>query len=115
MQTVRGAKVLARRWAGTATEVFLDHRGRFPEIMAKAIVGRALYGFGPAAFFMADLNNRPLSTWGNHMKDSDDLWAGLRAVNWSSDGLRLSRDKVVASERCTAEGVASAPIRHRRP
>ena len=97
-------------YAAAAREVFAEHPLRAPEIMAKALLCRALYGFGPDSFLMFDLHNRSVGGWRDYMKLYPDFSRALKLINWRSGNVTQERDKVRTSERCAEAGIAFAPI-----
>lgn len=97
-----------RGYAEIAAEAVRARPFEVPFTMAKVAYANLRYDLGPDAYFLFDLDHRPMSTWRDYLR-----WKPhMRNVLWA---LHLGRgdmvkDKVLTSERCLAGGVRAVPI-----
>lgn len=93
-----------------AREVLAKHPLRGPAIIAKALLGRAIYNMGPDQFFLFDLHNRPLASWRDHLRLYPEFSRALKLINLRHGSVEAERDKLRATARMLDAGVPVAPI-----
>lgn len=87
----------------------VDYRAaRAPEILSKLVNARLNHRMGPYDFFLADLFNRPQTTWSEYLREQPHTDRMLRALHPPADEA-ITRDKLLAAERAEQAGVPSIP------
>lgn len=99
----------ARKLADVSSELLRHRRGAAPRIAAKAMLAR-FRGIELSRFLMLGMYNQRIARWADCMGYIADLEPGLRTINWSSDGKRLTVDKLITAERFAEASIPSAPL-----